>query len=148
MNVLFIGDIVGRPGREAIKKLLPKIVKKKEIEFVIANGENAAGGSGITPSICDEFLSYGIDVITSGDHIWKKREIVDYIQTSGSLLRPLNYPKEAAGSGVTLVESKNGIKIAVINLIGRVFMEPLECPFKASREEIVRLKTKENEKQI
>lgn len=142
MKILFIGDIVGRPGREAIKKLLPKIAKKKGIEFVIANGENAAGGSGITPSICEELLSYGIDVITSGDHIWKKREIVDYIQSSKNLLRALNYPKEAAGSGSTIAESKSGIKIAVINLAGRVFMEPIECPFKASGEEVKKLKKK------
>jgi metallophosphoesterase (TIGR00282 family) len=142
MQVLFIGDIVGRPGREAIKKLLPKIVKKKAIEFVIANGENAAGGSGITPSICEELLSYGIDVVTSGDHIWKKREIVDYIQSSKNLLRALNYPKGVPGSGSTIVESKSGIKIAVINLSGRVFMQPIECPFKASGEEVKRLKQK------
>ena len=88
--ILSIGDMVGRPGRQAVKQLLPKIVKKKKIEFVIANGENAAGGSGITPSISDELLSYGIDVITSGDHIWKKREIVEYIGISKNLLRPLN----------------------------------------------------------
>ncbi len=140
MKILFIGDIVGRPGREAIKKLLPKIVKKKGIEFVIANGENAAGGSGITPSISDELLSYGIDVITSGDHIWKKREIVDYIQNSKNLLRPLNYPKEVPGLGSTIIESESGVKIAVINLMGRVFMSPLECPFRTSQEEIEKLK--------
>lgn len=142
MQVLVIGDIVGRPGREAVKKLLPKIVKKKGIEFVIANGENAAGGSGITPSICEELLSYGIDVITSGDHIWKKREIVDYIQSSKNLLRALNYPKGVPGWGSTIVESKNGIKIAVINLSGRIFMQPIECPFKASGEEVKKLKQK------
>ena len=142
MRILFIGDIVGRPGREAVKKLLPKIVKKKGIEFVVANGENAAGGSGITPSISEELLSYGIDVVTSGDHIWKKREIVDYIQSSKNLLRALNYPKGVPGWGSTIVESKNGIKIAVINLSGRIFMQPIECPFKASGEEVKKLKQK------
>lgn len=144
MRILFIGDIVGRPGREAIKKLLPDIVKKKKIEFVIANGENAAGGSGVTPEIADELFSYGVDVITSGDHIWKKKEVIDYIQASMNLLRPLNYPKEVPGRGSTVLESKSGIKIAVINLLGRVFMEAVECPFRTSQEEIEKLKNKTN----
>ncbi|NQT22003.1 MAG: TIGR00282 family metallophosphoesterase [Candidatus Omnitrophica bacterium] len=140
MKILLVGDIVGRPGREAVKKLLPGLVKKKNIEFVVANGENAAGGSGMTPAISEELLSYGIDVLTSGDHIWKKKEIMDYIATSRNLLRPLNYPKEAPGWGSTVVKSKNNFTIAVVNLAGRVFMSPLECPFRTVAEEVKKLK--------
>jgi len=139
MNILFIGDIVGHPGRDAIREILPNLTKKKKIEFVIANAENAAGGSGITPQLAEELFSYGIDVITSGDHIWKKREILDYIEASRNLLRPLNYPKEVPGSGSTVVNAKNGLKVAVINLVGRVFMEAVECPFRTSKEEAERL---------
>lgn len=142
MKVLFIGDIVGSPGREAIKKLVPGIVKKEKIDFVIANGENAAGGSGLTPSITDELLSYGVDVITSGDHVWKKKEIIDYIDTSKNLLRPLNYPKEVPGKGSAIVKSGSGIKVGVINLVGRVFMQAVECPFRVSKEEVEKLREK------
>lgn len=142
MRIVFIGDIVGRPGREAIREGLPRILKKERIEFVIANGENAAGGSGLTPSICDELFSYGIDIITSGDHIWKKKEIIDYIQNTKNLLRPLNYPKEVPGLGSVVLETKNGNKIAIVSLLGRVFMEPLLCPFRTSLEEIQVLKKK------
>ena len=142
MKALFIGDIVGSPGRRAIKELVPEIVKKKKIDFVIANAENSAGGSGITPSIADELFSYGIDVITSGDHIWKKKEIADYLESSANILRPLNYPKGAYGRGATVVASKEGIKIGVLNLVGRVFMEAVECPFKAAIEKIEEIRKK------
>ncbi|MFA5255928.1 MAG: YmdB family metallophosphoesterase, partial [Candidatus Omnitrophota bacterium] len=97
MRILFIGDIVGEPGRQAIKELVPKIVKRERIDFVIANGENTAGGSGITPMIVDELLGYGVDIITSGDHIWKRKEIVDRISEDARVLRPANYPREAPG---------------------------------------------------
>ena len=99
MRILFLGDIVGKPGRRAIAKALGEVVGVNGIEFVIANGENAAGGSGLTPPICDELLSMGIDVITSGDHIWKKKEIIDYLATSKRVLRPLNYPRGVPGAG-------------------------------------------------
>lgn len=141
MKLLFIGDIVGKPGREAIKALLPDLIKKNNISFVIANAENAAGGSGITPPIVEELLSYGISLLTTGDHIWKRKEIVEILDTESRLLRPLNYPKETPGSGSGIFElSKAGVKIGVLNLIGRVFMQPVECPFRASREEIDRIK--------
>lgn len=140
MRVLIIGDIVGRPGREAVRKIVPTLVEKEDIEFVIANGENAAGGSGLTPSICDELLSNQIDVITSGDHIWKKKEIIDYIAVTKHVLRPLNYPKGVPGIGATIVQSRKENKIAVINLTGRVFMEALDNPFTTSSEEIKKLK--------
>jgi len=131
MNILVIGDITGSPGREAIKEMLPDLKKKEAIDFVIANGENAAGGSGVTPETCDELLSYGIDVITSGDHIWKQRQISQIINTEKNLLRPSNYPQGTPGFGYGVYETKSGATIGVINLLGRVFMQPIDCPFKA-----------------
>lgn len=142
MKVLFIGDIVGQPGRRAVKELLPKLKKKHAAEFVIANGENVAGGSGITPSLADELFGYGIDVLTSGDHIWKRKEIVEYLGSTGRLLRPANYPAQAPGMGSTVVKSESGIAIGVINLIGRVFMQSVECPFRVVKEEVEKIKDK------
>src|SRR3989338_8580174 len=140
MRILFIGDIAGEPGRRAIKELVPKIKMKAGIEFVIGNGENVAGGSGVTPALADELLSYGIDVLTSGDHIWKRKEILDYIQTSKRLLRPANYPKGTPGFGSTVVQSESGTDVGVVNLMGRVFMQAIECPFRVAKEEIEKLK--------
>jgi metallophosphoesterase (TIGR00282 family) len=135
MKLLFIGDIVGEPGRKAIRELLPGIVKKNDIECVIANAENAAGGSGITPPIAEEIKSYGVDVLTSGDHIWKRKEIAEVLDEKKDILRPLNYPRETPGHGSAIIELSSGVKIGVINLVGRIFMQPLECPFRASRKE-------------
>lgn len=140
MKVLFIGDIVGSPGRHAIKTLVPGIVKKSGIDCVIANAENAAGGSGITPSIVKELLGYGVDIITSGDHIWKRKEVIEVLESGDSVLRPLNYPEGAPGSGSTIAELEGGAKIAVINLVGRTFMQAVECPFRASRAEIEKIR--------
>ena len=142
MRILFIGDIVGEPGRRAIKELVPKIVKREKIDFVIANGENTAGGSGITPMIVDELLGYGVDVITSGDHIWKRKEILDRIAEDARILRPANYPTEAPGFGATVVTSRSGVEVGVINLIGRVFMQAVECPFKTVKAEVDKMKSK------
>ena len=133
MKILFIGDIVGSPGREAVKKLLAQLQKEYNLDFVIANAENAAGGSGITLKVAAELFSFGIDVLTSGDHIWKKREIFEIIGQESRILRPANYPAGAPGYGWGLFKSKDARKIGVINVNGRVFMEALECPFKTSR---------------
>lgn len=141
MKILFIGDTVGEPGRRAIEELVPGIAEKNGVEFVVANGENAAGGSGITPALSEELLKY-VDVITTGDHIWKRKEIVDYIETSTRLLRPANYPPKTPGFGSTVVKSKSDIDVGVINLLGRVFMQPLECPFRAAKEEIGKIKNR------
>lgn len=135
MRVLLIGDIVGSPGRNAVKTLLPVLKREEGIDFIIANAENAAGGSGVTPQIADELFSYGIDIMTTGDHVWKRKEIVDYLNRNERLLRPANYPKSAPGFGSCIVDKKS-IKIAVINLAGRVFMDPIECPFRIAREEV------------
>lgn len=132
MKILFIGDIVGSPGREAIKKLVPQLRQELQIDFVIANAENASGGSGITAKVADELLGSGVDVLTSGDHIWKKPEIFELINREKRILRPLNFPSGAPGSGAMVFIAKNGLKVGVINVNGRVFMEALECPFKNS----------------
>jgi len=132
MKILFIGDIVGSPGREAVKRLLPGLRKEYDLGFVIANAENAAGGSGITSGVAKELFDSGIDVLTSGDHIWKKREIFDFINQEERVLRPLNFPGNAPGGGFRIFKAKEGTKIGVVNVQGRVFMKALECPFKTS----------------
>jgi metallophosphoesterase (TIGR00282 family) len=140
MRVLFIGDIVGEPGRKAVKELVPKIAKREKIDFIVANGENAAGGSGITPVLVDELLGYGIDVITSGDHIWKRKEITDRLSQDARMLRPANYPRGSPGSGSTVVASSSGMEVGVINIQGRVFMQAIECPFRTAKAEVDRIK--------
>jgi len=132
MKILFIGDIVGRPGREATKLLLPGLKKEYSLQFVIANAENAAGGSGITQRVAQELFDCGVDVITSGDHIWKKREIFEFINQEERILRPLNFPDGAPGRGFGVFKTKDGLKVGVMNVNGRVFMEALECPFRTS----------------
>ena len=132
MKILFIGDIVGKPGRDVIEYLLPQLTKEFSLDFVIANAENAAGGSGITASVARELFESGVNVLTSGDHIWKKREIFEIIKNEQRILRPANFPAGAPGEGFGLYVSKGGIKVGVINIVGRVFMEPLECPFRSA----------------
>ncbi len=134
MNVLLIGDIVGQPGRETIRELLPGLKEKNQIEFIIANGENAAGGNGITPKIAEQLFDYGVNVITTGDHIWKNKEILRIIDKEPRVLRPANYPAGAPGNGYSLYLTPSGHTVGVINLMGRVFMQAIDCPFKeASR---------------
>ncbi len=139
MKILFIGDIVGSPGREAIKRLVGPLKQEHSVDFVIANAENASGGSGITFKAAEELLACGVDVLTSGDHIWKKSEIFELINQETRILRPLNFPNGAPGRGAALFKSKKGIKVGVINVNGRVFMEPLECPFKAALKAVEEL---------
>ncbi|MDD5465636.1 MAG: TIGR00282 family metallophosphoesterase [Candidatus Omnitrophica bacterium] len=141
MNILFIGDIVGSPGREAIKKLVGPLRRDLQIDFVIANAENASGGSGITSKVAEELFSCGVDVLTSGDHIWKKSEIFELINREERILRPLNFPVGAPGRGAAVFKTQGGLKVGVINVNGRVFMEALECPFKtalAASEELAK----------
>jgi metallophosphoesterase (TIGR00282 family) len=144
MKILFIGDVVGEPGRRAIKELVPRLRQERDIEFVIANGENVAGGSGITPALAEDLFSFGVDVITSGDHIWKRKEILDKLNTDKRILRPANYPKDTPGFGSTVVKSESGTEVGVVNLVGRVFMQALECPFRVAKDEVDRLKTRTN----
>jgi hypothetical protein len=130
MNILFIGDIVGSPGRRAVEEILPRLVDQYFIDLVVGNGENASGGLGITPAVADQLLNNGIDLLTSGNHIWKHKEIQAYLADTDRLLRPANYPPESPGRGYAIVETAAGEPVAVINLEGRVFMNPLDCPFR------------------
>jgi metallophosphoesterase (TIGR00282 family) len=130
MNILFIGDIVGAPGRRAVEELLPRLVDRYFIDLVVANGENASGGIGITPQVADQLLNQGVDVLTSGNHIWKHKEILPYLEDTDRLLRPANYPPETPGRGLAMVETAGGEPAVIINLEGRVFMNALECPFR------------------
>jgi len=134
VRIFFIGDIVGNPGRIAVRELLPDIMQRYAVDIVIANGENAAGGFGITPAIAEELIGLKIDVITSGNHIWDKKEIIDYIKDKKWLLRPANYPEDTPGFGWSIITTNSNIKIGIINLCGRVFMDNLDCPFRAARE--------------
>jgi len=131
VNLLFIGDIFASPGRRIVADHLQDIVAANAIDFVIANGENAAGGFGITPAIAEDLLALGIDVLTSGNHIWDKRDVYDYLNRQPRLLRPANYP-EAPGIGVVTALSRSGISCAVINLQGRTYMPATECPFRTA----------------
>jgi 2',3'-cyclic-nucleotide 2'-phosphodiesterase len=140
MKILFIGDIVGRPGRSYLKELLPYLRKSLSLDFIVANGENVAGGSSITPDTAKELFDSQIDIVTTGDHIFKKQEAKEVLKNM-DVLRPLNYGDLAAGRGY-LVKENNGKKIGVINLLGRVFMQPADCPFRAVRDIIEDLKTK------
>lgn len=142
MRIMFIGDIVGRPGRDIVRDRLKDLREKEKIDFVIGNGENGAGGSGLTNKTVDELLGSGIDVISSGDHIWKKREIYDLLEKSDRVIRPLNYPVGVPGKGSTIVEADNGVKVAVVNLIGRVFMDAVDCPFIRVRTDLENIKGK------
>ncbi len=131
MKILFIGDVVGSPGRNAIAKLLPGLKKELGLSFVIANAENIAGGSGITPSTVKELFDAGVNVLTSGDHIWKKAGTEELVNSDDRIVRPANYPSGAPGAGWNLF-NVNNLKVGVVNLNGRVFMDPIECPFKSA----------------
>ena len=136
MNILFIGDIVGRPGREAVRKGLRAVVHRHDVDFVIANAENSAAGFGITKDIGDALLDMGVDVMTSGNHIWDKREVLDYIAAEPRLLRPANYPAGVPGRGSYVATSGDGRAVGVINVMGRVFMPPVDDPFAVVLKEI------------
>src|ERR1700704_257717 len=142
LRILFIGDIVGRPGRELVRNGLGPLVDYHSIDLVIANAENSAAGFGITREIGDQLLEWGVDVMTSGNHIWDKKEALDYIGTESRLLRPANYPAGAPGNGSYLARSKDGQTVAVINVMGRVFMPLLDDPFAIVLKEIEALKSR------
>jgi 2',3'-cyclic-nucleotide 2'-phosphodiesterase len=141
MKVLFIGDIVGKTGRTATKALIPTIVSRYKIDLVVANGENAAGGFGITEKIVTELLNGGVHIITTGNHVWDKKEFMTQISKEDRVLRPLNFPPGVPGYGSLLYPLREGTKIGVINLSGRVFMSPSDCPFRIGKAEIERLST-------
>jgi metallophosphoesterase (TIGR00282 family) len=142
MRILFIADIFAKPGREIVRRALPALVEQRDLDLVIANVENAAAGFGITPDIAAVLLGYGIDVMTSGNHIWDKKEILDYIARQPKLLRPANYPAGAPGRGAYLARTRTGEPVGVVNVMGRVFMTPLDDPFAAAAREIEALRAK------
>ena len=142
MKILFIGDIFGKPGREIVRRGLPALIDRHQIDFVIANGENSAAGFGITGDIADALFGYGIDVMTSGNHIWDKKEVLDYIPRQPKLLRPANFPAGVPGRGGYLGRTRTGEPIGVVNVMGRVFMTPLDDPFAVVLKEIEALRAK------
>lgn len=142
MNILFIGDIVGKPGRRAVRELLPSIAARHGADFIVANCENAAGGFGVTRDVVVELFKCGIDVLTSGNHIWDKKDVFDFIGAYDRLLRPANYPEGTPGSGSVVATTTAGGTVGVLNLEGRVFMRPIDCPFRVARGEIAKLREK------
>jgi metallophosphoesterase (TIGR00282 family) len=132
VNLLFLGDVNGRAGRNLVREHLDRLVDRHAIDYAVANVENAADGFGITPGLAAELEGLGLHVMTSGNHIWDKAEILPYIEEHRNLLRPHNYPAGAPGTGVHVGSTASGIPVAVVNLMGRVFMSPLECPFRTA----------------
>lgn len=138
MRILFIGDLVGSPGRDLVTKNLAEITRQHSVDLVIANGENAASGFGITPKICEELFHAGVEVITGGNHSWDRKEIFEFIVNEPRLIRPANFPN-SPGRGLYLGTSRGGVRYAVLNLQGRVFMTALDCPFRTADQELARI---------
>ncbi len=139
MKILFVGDIFGQPGKYAASKFIPEYIQDMGVDICVANGENAAGGFGLTDNIARKIFSYGVDVITSGNHIFDRQEIHDVLATSTTILRPANYPREVPGRGYTIVKARNGMKVGVVNLQGRIFMQPIDSPFAVADEILERI---------
>lgn len=142
MKIFFIGDIVGKPGRRAVSALLPGVIEQYGIHFVIANGENAAAGFGVTKDVVEELFASRIDVLTSGNHIWDKKEVEEFIEDYDALLRPANYPANVPGRGSVVMPTSSVADLGVMNLMGRVFMIPIECPFRTADKELAKLNLK------
>lgn len=145
MRILFIGDIVGSPGRDAVRQVVPRLKEEQAIDFVIANAENAAGGTGITPRVANDLFNSGCNVLTSGDHIWRRQEVLEIINSNDNLLRPLNLPISSPGRGYNFYKTESNLTIAVVSLLGRVFVEAMtDSPFISIREIIAILKKQTN----
>lgn len=140
VKILFIGDIIGKPGRQAVCRELHRLVDRYLIDLVIANGENSAGGFGITEETAKDLFACGIHLLTSGNHVWDKKDALEFISREGRLLRPANYPDGTPGSGSTVARTAGGIKVGVVNLEGRIFMNTLESPFRVADREIARMR--------
>src|SRR5882724_3894976 len=141
MRLLFLGGVVGRPGRRALAAFLPRLMARESIQFVIANGENASGGKGIDPRSAEELYESGVDVVTTGNHVWQNRDIIPYMRETDRLLRPLNFARDVPGLGWTVQTARRSdVRVGVLNLIGRVFMPPAECPFRAGAEAVEELR--------
>ena len=142
MRILFIGDIFGKPGREIARRAIPALVASRAIDLVIANVENSAAGFGVTGDIADTILGYGVDVMTTGNHVWDKKEVLEYIPRQPKLLRPANYPSSVPGRGSYIAKTRTGEPVGVVNLMGRVFMTPLDDPFAVVLREIEAVRAK------
>jgi metallophosphoesterase (TIGR00282 family) len=140
MKVLYIGDIMGEPGRRAVARAVPRLVSQRQIDVVVGNGENVAGGFGITPDLADELFGIGLSAITTGNHAWDKKEILDYFPRERRLLRPANYPEGVPGQGSVVIRTKSGEEVAVLQLMGRAYMPTLDCPFQVAKREMSRLR--------
>jgi len=140
VKLLFIGDVIGKPGREALSRELHRIVDRHMVDLVIANGENAAGGFGLTEETAQDLFKCGVQMITSGNHIWDKKDALDYIKREERIVRPANYPEGTPGKGTTIVKTPGGTKVGILNLEGRVFMNNLDCPFRCADREVAKLK--------
>src|ERR1700680_2767489 len=136
MRILFIGDVVGRSGRNIVADRLPDLIAKWKLDLVVLNGENAAGGFGITEAIYQELVDAGADVITGGNHSWDQREALVFIERAPKLLRPVNFPAGTPGRGAALIDARNGARVLIINAMGRIFMDPLDDPFTAVDREL------------
>ncbi len=142
MKLLFIGDVFGSPGRSFLKERLPELISDYEIDLIVANGENAAGGAGLTAAVAGEFFAMGVDVITSGNHIWNQKEIFTFIESEARILRPANYPPGVPGRGSAIYRAGDGTPVGVINVCGRIFSpQNFDCPFRALDAEIERIRT-------
>jgi hypothetical protein len=136
MRILFIGDVIGGCGRSYLKRQLPGLRARHTIDFTVANGENAAGGLGATPDVLNELLAMGVDAITLGNHTWRKKELAAGLDRLERVVRPANYPAGVPGRGAAVFETADGRKVALVNLVGRVFMDPVDCPFMAADREL------------
>jgi len=142
MRILFIGDIFGKPGREVARRAIPALIERESLDFVIANVENSASGFGVTGDIADTILGYGVDAMTTGNHVWDKKEVLDYIPRQPKLLRPANFPAGVPGRGSYVGRTRSGEPIGVINVMGRIFMQPLDDPFAIVLKEIEAMRAK------
>jgi metallophosphoesterase (TIGR00282 family) len=131
VTILFIGDVMGEVGRDAVALHLPRLREAHDVDFVVANGENAAGGFGITGKLAEDLFHLGVDVITTGNHLWDRMEVVPYLRDATALLRPANFPAGVVGRGFGVFAARGGVRVGVVNLMGRLFMKPLDCPFRA-----------------
>jgi metallophosphoesterase (TIGR00282 family) len=142
MRILFIGDIFGKPGREIARKAIPALIEQRSIDFVIANVENSAAGFGVTPDVAETIMSYGVDAMTTGNHVWDKKEVLDYMPREPRLLRPANFPAGVPGRGSYIGRTRTGEPVGVINVMGRVFMAPLDDPFAIALREAETLRAR------
>lgn len=140
MKVLYIGDIMGEPGRRAVARIIPRLVAQRKIDVVIGNGENVAGGFGITPELAEELFDMGLSAITTGNHAWDKKEILDYFPRERRLIRPANYPEGVPGQGSAVIETAGGEALGILQLMGRAYMPTLDCPFQVAKREMAGLK--------